>query len=125
ELALAVAQDLPHLRMPCDDRDDAVDARPPDRRGHLRARDEDAAAFVELDRVLRGEPGEAVGLVERDALADGEPGDGAIHGSGVEVAELELLREPPRDGALARPGRTVDGDYHVINSARTATRSSA
>src|SRR5439155_11239632 len=56
--------------------------------------------------------GGPVALRERPPALHGEPGEGPVHGTGVEVAEAEPLREPLRHGALAGPCGAVDGDDH-------------
>src|SRR3712207_8582765 len=43
-------------------------------------------------------------------------GEGAVGRPGVQVAQAGPLGDPPGDGALARPGRAVDGDDDVGGS---------
>ena len=113
ELALPLAHHLAHLVVARDDGDHAVDARLPDRRGHVGARDRHAARLVEDHRVPARELPERLRLGERQPFAHREPGEGAVHRARVEVAEAEPLREIAGDGALAGSGRSIDGDDHL------------
>ena len=116
QLALALAHHLPHVVVARDDRHHPVDPRPPDRRRHVRARDEHAAVFVERDRASPCEPAQWLALGQRQPLAHREPGQRAVHRAGIEVAEAEPLRQKAGDRALARACGPVDGDDHLCAS---------
>ena len=55
---------------------------------------------------------ESGNVVELDPVVQGQPRERAVHGTGVQVAELEPRCERARDGALTGPGRPVDRDNH-------------
>ena len=112
ELALALAHDLAHLRVPRDDRDGGVDLGRADLGRHVVAPDEDAASLAELDRMLAREVDERGNVVELDPVVQRQPGEGAVHRAGVEIAEPEPRRERARDRALTGPGGPVDRDDH-------------
>src|SRR5919201_1103176 len=112
ELALAGAHDFAHVRVTRDPRDEPVDPRLPDRRGHVGLVDPDAAVLVERDRVVLGERAEALALAERNVVRHREPGQRPVHRAGVEVAVADPLRKPAGDRAFARSRRPVDGNDH-------------
>src|SRR5262245_7584162 len=112
ELPLPLAHHLADLRMARHNGHRAVGARMADRRRDVLPRDPYVPRFVELHRVGGGKLAEAFAVLELDLLAQRQPGHGAVHGAGVEVAHAESLGEPPSHGALAGPGRPVDGDDH-------------
>lgn len=48
--------------------------------------------------------------------------NGTIGQSGIEVVEVEMGRKPPREGAFAGRGRTVDRDNHVSQPLQIRTK---
>src|SRR5262249_54235730 len=90
---------------------------PPDRRVHI-------------DPVQHGVRGGRIGADLQHSL-DRDLGDGVgvgrvhiglehgerhrpVHRPGVEITGAQRLRQPARDGGLARPGRAVDSDHHTL-----------
>src|SRR5439155_6928006 len=94
----------------------AVEARLPDRRGHVGAGNRHAAGLVERDGIRRRELAERGAVAERQTALHREPGDGAVHRAGVEVAEAQPLGETPRDRAFSCPCGAVDGDDHRLET---------
>jgi hypothetical protein len=113
ELALPVAHDLAHTRIPCDDGNHPVDFGLPDRRGHIGAVDPDAVVLVEPHGLLLRESRDRIGVREVEVAPHREPGERAVHRARVEVAEVEPLGERARHSALARSRRSVDRDDHL------------
>ena len=112
EPALALAHDS-HLRMPRYHGHETVDLRVPDRRGHVLVVDGDLAVCRKRDLVVPRQLPERTAVLERHSVPPREPGERAVHRTRVQVPEAETLGERGRDGALPRPGRSVDGDDHA------------
>ena len=110
QLALPRDEHLAHLRQPRHRARDLVDLRRADRARDVVAVDRRRRRLRR--RCRRAAPARPPPPRRRAAMPVVQrlPADGAIHRAGVDVAVAECLGDRAGDGALAGPGRTVDGD---------------
>src|SRR5688572_24187560 len=95
--------------MASDDRRRAIDLRSADRFGHVVPLDEDSWTEGELRPT--GERRDASFVVQIEAIVLRVPGDRPVHRARIDMAQAEMARDRPRDGAFAGARRAVDRDY--------------
>ena len=101
-----------------------IPRRRTNRLGHVVIVDFHPAAR-QIEARLRGETGHRRLVLERDALMDRQPADGAIHGAGIDVGKVEVLRQRARNRTLASAGWSIDRDNHNPNIVPARPRSRA
>ena len=81
--------------------------------GYVFAIQQDAVLLIAGLQTNRGSGGkafQATALIQRQSRPEGLQGEGTIHGAGFKIEQAKMPRQMPRDGALSRPGRSIDGD---------------
>jgi len=74
---------------------------------------------LHVQRKVPGGLSHCVKVLEVDSLLSAPPRQSAVHRAGVEIGQVEALRDRPGDAGLARSRWAVDGDDKGLGSLRS------